>query len=163
MRGNERNGGDGDLLRISKLPISMCLRVVPKSPSRVRIPRDSRLSRTPKSPDGSDRRVESVFKKFRPLGVYQQIDGPDKDTMRLREFCGSRSCFVVLRRALGSICNGHPASKVVDNQEVTKSKNSTNISFHPDRYLITRRSQVQILPPLPTVPTPLTSAWGFKR
>ncbi len=32
------------------------------------------------------------------------------------EFCGGQSCFVVPCRALGSICNGHPASKVVNNQ-----------------------------------------------
>jgi hypothetical protein len=44
--------------------------------------------------------------------------------MRLREFCGSQSCFVVLRRALGSICNGHPASEVVKNQVVTNAKKS---------------------------------------
>ena len=36
--------------------------------------------------------------------------------MRSRGFCGTRLCSVVLRRALGSICNGHPASEVVKNQ-----------------------------------------------
>jgi hypothetical protein len=38
--------------------------------------------------------------------------------MRLREFCGTRSCFVVLSCALGSICNGHPASEVDDGKSV---------------------------------------------
>jgi hypothetical protein len=40
----------------------------------------------------------------------------EKDTMRLREFCGSQSCFVVPFGSLGSICTGHPASTVVKNQ-----------------------------------------------
>src|SRR5882762_8272522 len=43
-------------------------------------------------------------------------------TQTLRDFCGSRLCSVVLRRALGSICNGHPASEVVENQIVTIDK-----------------------------------------
>jgi hypothetical protein len=34
----------------------------------------------------------------------------------LRDFCGTLSCFVVLSCALGSICNGHPASEVVKYQ-----------------------------------------------
>jgi hypothetical protein len=67
--------------------------------------------------------LASVFKSF-DLLVFTRRSMADKDTMRLREFCGSRSCFVVLRRALGSICNGHPASKVVKNQDVTNSKKS---------------------------------------
>jgi hypothetical protein len=37
-------------------------------------------------------------------------------------FCVIRSCFVVLSRALGSICNGHPASEVVKNQSVAVIK-----------------------------------------
>ena len=45
-------------------------------------------------------------------------------TRRLREFCGTSSCFVVLRRALGSICNGHPASEVVKNQVLANYKNA---------------------------------------
>ena len=45
-------------------------------------------------------------------------------TRRLREFCGSQSCFVVHFYALGSICNGHPASEVVNNQVLAKSKNA---------------------------------------
>ena len=60
--------------------------------------------------------TRSIFKK-----------GPKRSkwgTMRLREFCGSLSCFVVLSHALGSICNGHPASRVIKNQDVTNSKNS---------------------------------------
>jgi hypothetical protein len=40
----------------------------------------------------------------------------------LREFCGTRLCSVVLRRALESIRNGHPASEVVINQFVTIAK-----------------------------------------
>jgi hypothetical protein len=38
---------------------------------------------------------------------------------RLRDLCVSRLCLVVLSRAFGSICNGHPASEVVNNQCVT--------------------------------------------
>ena len=38
------------------------------------------------------------------------------------EFCGTRSCFVVHCPALGSNCNGHPASEVVRNQVVTIAK-----------------------------------------
>jgi hypothetical protein len=34
-------------------------------------------------------------------------------------FCGTRSCSVVLRRALGSICNGHPASEIDLKQVLT--------------------------------------------
>jgi len=40
----------------------------------------------------------------------------------------SSSCFVVLRRALGSICNGHPASKVVNNQVLEIAFYATVIS-----------------------------------
>jgi hypothetical protein len=80
-------------------------------------------------------RVPTVsLKVFRPHGVYQEIPG-DRffrkrsgrskwGTRRLREFCGSQSCFVVLFHALGSICNGHPASKVIKNQVVTNCKKS---------------------------------------
>jgi hypothetical protein len=50
--------------------------------------------------------------------------GSQKKTMRLWDYCGSRLCSVVLRRALGSICNGHPASEVVKNQLHTIVKNS---------------------------------------
>jgi len=72
---------------------------------------------------------------------FKQGSGWSKTgTMRLREFCGSQFCFVVLFHALESICNGHPASVVVDNQEVTKSKTLQKWLFHSDRYLITRRS-----------------------
>jgi hypothetical protein len=42
--------------------------------------------------------------------------------LRLREFCVGQLCSVVPRRALGSICNGHPASEVVKNQTVTIEK-----------------------------------------
>jgi hypothetical protein len=69
-----------------------------------------------------------VTRKSRPADASESHDllvcNPQIDyktgTMRLREFCGSQSCFVVLSGALGSICNGHPASDVVGNQEVTK-------------------------------------------
>ncbi len=49
-------------------------------------------------------------------------------TRCLRGFCGTRSCFVVLSRALGSICNGHPASEVVKYQllAITKFSISTD-------------------------------------
>jgi hypothetical protein len=65
----------------------------------------------------------SASKSTRLLVFNQQIDYKT-GTMRLREFCGSQSCFVVLFHALGSICNGHPASKVIKNQDVTNSKKS---------------------------------------
>ncbi len=52
--------------------------------------------------------MRSIFKK----GAKRSKWG----TMRLWEFCGSQSCFVVLFHAVGSICNGHPASEVVKNQ-----------------------------------------------
>jgi hypothetical protein len=62
--------------------------------------------------DGSNRLVAYVSKSPGLLVIISRSIA-EKDTMRLREFCGSQSCFVVLRRALGSICNGHPASKVL--------------------------------------------------
>jgi hypothetical protein len=43
----------------------------------------------------------------------------------LRDFCVSRSCFVVLSCALGSICNGHPASEVIKNQLLAITKIQT--------------------------------------
>ena len=49
--------------------------------------------------------------------------GCPKGPETLRDFCVSQSCFVMLRRALGSICNGHPASEVVKNQRLTIDKN----------------------------------------
>jgi hypothetical protein len=36
--------------------------------------------------------------------------------LRVREFCGTRSCFVVLRPARLWISNGHPASVIAKNQ-----------------------------------------------
>jgi hypothetical protein len=41
----------------------------------------------------------------------------------VRKFWGTRSCSVVLRRAPGSICSGHPESEVVNNQSVAIVKN----------------------------------------
>ena len=42
-----------------------------------------------------------------------------KKTMRLRDFCVSRSCLAVPCRARTSICNGHPASGVDEIQQLT--------------------------------------------
>jgi hypothetical protein len=44
------------------------------------------------------------------------------EARRLRDFCGTLSCFVVLSCALGSICNGHPASEVVKYQLLVITK-----------------------------------------
>jgi len=49
----------------------------------------------------------------------------------------------------GSICNGHPASELLIIKKLQNPNTLQNVSFHSDRYLITRRSQVQILLPLP--------------
>ena len=42
--------------------------------------------------------------------------------MELREVCGTRSCFVVLRRAQGAIRNRRPASEIIKNQYFTNAK-----------------------------------------
>ena len=60
--------------------------------------------------------------------LFSEPSSVEKGTRRLREFCGGQSCFVVPCRALGSICNGHPASKVVNNQVLEIAFYATVIS-----------------------------------
>jgi len=52
----------------------------------------------------------------------------------LRDYCVTRSCFVVLRSARLWISNGHPASVVVKNQllaTIENSQFSALVSFEP--------------------------------
>src|SRR5258708_21392114 len=57
-------------------------------------------------------------------GVRLPKKGPQKVKMGHQQIAGVLWKSVVLFRALGSICNGHPASKVNKNQVVTNSKKS---------------------------------------
>jgi hypothetical protein len=59
---------------------------------------------------GVDVQSSVAFDVSQPHGVHDEIDCRKRctvrlkrDTMRLREFCGSQSCSVVLLHALGSI------------------------------------------------------------
>ena len=52
----------------------------------------------------------------------------------MRDFCGTRSCFVLLSHAQLWISNGHPASVAVENQHLTIEKNpifDRTSSFEP--------------------------------
>jgi len=112
----------------NRVPLELLL--IPESNSSLSRPSDRSLSNGDGDTDSRPSSAPRLLRRKTPLlaQIFRQLTHPER--------------FI----RLGSIATDTPRARLLIIKKLQNQKTLQNVSFHPDRYLITRRSWVQILP-----------------